>query len=119
MFRRHLNPNINGRQLSKLNDFFYSIISKITLQDGPYETVSGLILRDFISIWPALRDPRLFQQLVRIVSRSLEAHCDEVGANLVVGCSTTIKHLFEGVQGEIEAGIELLHLGSHPKRTLA
>lgn len=99
---------------SVLGEFLHSVVDHVTLDDGPYETFSGLALEKFLSVWPLIEDGELYNQLLDCIADAIFAKCEENGIDVVVGCTLTVMNIFEGLRERAPAGLQLVYLGSHP-----
>lgn len=101
-------------EAEELRHFLERRAPDLRLKDGPYETVAGLLVQDFITVWPIIREPAAFEELSRRTAAHLAVICERLNCSLIVGCSSTVMSIFEGVRGHLPTSIELLHLGTHP-----
>ena len=79
-----------------------------------YRLSSGVLQDKFISIWPLIENLELFEQLTSQTAKEVAEACADFRAQIVVGCTMTVRHLFEGLRPHLPRNIALEYLGNYP-----
>ena len=79
-----------------------------------YQTHSGLFQDRFVTMWPLIENVDLFDEATRLASQELLRICAAQRAQVVVGSTMTVRHLFEGMRPRVSEGLRLEHLGNYP-----
>lgn len=79
-----------------------------------FQTHSGVYQDRFVTMWPLIENVDLFDEATRLASRELLNICAAEGAQVVVGSTMTVRHLFEGMRPRVAEGLRLEYLGNYP-----
>jgi hypothetical protein len=79
-----------------------------------FQTHSGVYQDRFVTMWPLIENVDLFDEATRLASRELLRICADEGAQVVVGSTMTVRHLFEGMRPRVAEGLRLEYLGNYP-----
>lgn len=79
-----------------------------------FQTHSGVLQDRFVTMWPLIENIETFEEATRLASRELLRICAREGAQVVVGSTMTVRHLFEGMRPRVAEGLRLEYLGNYP-----